>query len=103
MRNLRVLNKYFVKYRLRLIAGIIIVALSNYFGVLIPQKIRQALDYVNGIEEKTAMLSGQGAAFDSVSDTLFWFGLSILGLVCLKGIFMYYMRQTIIVMSRLIE
>ena len=49
------------------------------------------------------MLSGQGAAFDSVSDALFWFGMSILGLVCLKGIFMYYMRQTIIVMSRLIE
>ncbi|MDC1508419.1 ABC transporter ATP-binding protein/permease [Saprospiraceae bacterium] len=88
---------------MRLIAGIVIVALSNYFGVLIPQKIRQALDYVNGIEDKTAMLSGQGAAFDSVSDALFWFGMSILGLVCLKGIFMYYMRQTIIVMSRLIE
>lgn len=103
MRNLKVLNKYFIKYRLRLIAGIIIVALSNYFGVLIPQKIRQALDYVNGIEDKTEMLTGTGSAFDSVSDALFWFGLSIIGLVCLKGVFMYYMRQTIIVMSRLIE
>lgn len=103
MRNLKVLNKYFVKYRLRLIAGIVIVALSNYFGVLIPQKIRQALDYVNGIDDKAVMLSGKGAAFETVSDALFWFGLSIIGLVCLKGIFMYYMRQTIIVMSRLIE
>lgn len=103
MRNLIVLNKYFVKYRWRLIAGIVIVGLSNYFGVLIPQKIRQALDYVNGIEDKAAMLSGEGAAFDSMSNALFWFGLSIIGLVCLKGIFMYYMRQTIIVMSRLIE
>lgn len=103
MRNLSVLNKYFVKYKWRLIAGIVIVALNNYFGVLIPRKIREALDYVNGIDNKESLISGNEDQLSSISDVLLWFGLAIIGLVILKGIFMYLMRQTIIVMSRLIE
>lgn len=103
MKNLAVLNKYFIKYRWRLLAGIAIVALNNYFGVLIPRKIRQALDYVNGIENMSDEINGVVTNMSEISSVLFWFGAAIIGLVILKGIFMYWMRQTIIVMSRLIE
>lgn len=101
MRNLSVLNKYFKKYRWRLTAGIVIVALNNYFGVLIPREIKKALDYVNGIENKDEIINSNGLS--DISHTLLIFGLVIIGLVIVKGIFMYFMRQTIIVMSRLIE
>lgn len=102
MRNLSVLNKYFKKYRWRLLAGIVIVILNNYFGVLIPQEIKKALDYVNGIEDKDAIVA-QVNGIEAISNKLLWFGLTIIGLVIMKGIFMYFMRQTIIAMSRLIE
>ena len=46
MKHLRYLNKYFYKYRRRLIAGIIFVFVSNYFRILQPQIIREALDLV---------------------------------------------------------
>ena len=46
MKELFVLNKYFVKYKWHFLFGIIFVALSNYFRVLQPQMIREALDLV---------------------------------------------------------
>jgi len=78
---------------------------SNYFGVLIPQQIRKALDYVQGKIElyKTADVSVRGDMYSDFNSALFYFGLTVIGFMLLKGIFMYFMRQTIVVMSRLIE
>lgn len=97
MKELAYLNKYFYKYRWRLIAGILFVAASNYFNVLIPQKIREALDFVQ------AELSSDAVINDKVKEALMIFAATVIGLAILKGIMMYFMRQTIIVMSRLIE
>ncbi len=105
MKNLQHLNKYFYKYRVRFGLGIIFVALSNYFGVLIPQKIREALDFVQDkiIAYKGAEEGMKEVVYSELGDALLTFAAVVIGFSILKGIFMYFMRQTIIVMSRLIE
>ena len=101
MKNLFYLNKFFYKYRIRLALGIVFVALSNYFGVLIPQQIRIALDFVQN-EIQTNKLGDAGIQSELGEKLLLFAGI-VVGFSILKGIFMYFMRQTIIVMSRLIE
>ena len=106
MKNLRVLLKYFIKYKWHLLFGTIFVFLANYFRVLQPQMIREALDAVlqNINQYNTAATPEiKKSIFDSVSHSVMKFSLIVLGLALLMGVFMYLMRQTIIVMSRLIE
>ena len=106
MKELSYLNKYFVKYRWRFLAGILFVALSNYFRVLQPQMIREALDLVVENIGLYRLYSGSGLQddfFAMLGQYLLFFGGLVLLLALMMGIFMYFMRQTIIVMSRLIE
>lgn len=105
MKHLFTLNRYFVKYKWHFILGILFVAGSNYFGILIPQKIREALDLVNNEISlfKQSSAGDPQLKYDELNRTLMYFGLVITGFVTLKGLLMFFMRQTIIVMSRLIE
>ena len=104
MKNLQYLNKFFIQYKWRLLLGIVFVSLSNYFGILIPQKIRQALDFVQvQVEQNKSGFETATGIPDELSYTLFIFGVTVIGFMILKGIFMFLMRQTIIVTSRLIE
>lgn len=86
--------------------GIVFVALSNYFRVLQPQMIRYALDLVIeniGLYKLTEGYTSQTVLFAQLGKILLFFGGLVLILALLMGIFMYFMRQTIIVMSRLVE
>lgn len=106
MKHLSYLHKFFYRYRWRFLLGIIFVALSNYFRVLQPQMIRQALDLVIenvGMYKTLEGFDNQAAMYAVVGKTLVFFGVLVLILALTMGIFMYFMRQTIIVMSRLIE
>ncbi len=103
MKELYYLNKYFIKYKWHLLLGILFVGLSNYFQVLVPQVIRNALNFV--VEKIKESESGPAeASFGQMygGDILMFAGI-VIGLSLLVGIFMYFMRKTIIVMSRLIE
>ncbi|MCB9274445.1 MAG: ABC transporter ATP-binding protein [Lewinellaceae bacterium] len=106
MKELSYLNKFFLRYRGRFLLGIIFVSLSNYFRVLQPQMIREALDLVVENIGLFGMFQGfalQPELFKVLGKSLLYFGLLVLVLALLMGVFMYLMRQTIIVMSRLIE
>ncbi|MEL6864076.1 MAG: ABC transporter ATP-binding protein [Bacteroidota bacterium] len=106
MKELKTINKYFYRYRWRFLLGIIFVSFSNYFRVLQPQMIRQALDLVVENIEMYKLYDGfasQQSLFLILGKTLMSFGVIVLILALLMGVFMYFMRQTIIVMSRLIE
>jgi len=86
--------------------GIVFVIVSNYFRVLQPQVIREAMDMVvNKISEFTGLEDGmiKDSMMSRVGWDLAYFGLLTLVYALLMGVFMYFMRQTIIVMSRLIE
>ena len=95
MKSLQYLNKYFVKYKWHFLLGIIFTIISNYFGVQMPLYVKTTVNNLMGTTE-----------VNSVNDAL-WLSLQIGGIYILlsigKGFFLFLMRQTIIVMSRLIE
>lgn len=106
MNHLYVLNHFFWKYRWHFLGGIFFVSLSNYFRVLQPQAIREALDLViNNVSLYRNFDSSklQISLKTILGKQLLFFGLFVLLFAGLMGLFMYFMRQTIIVMSRLIE
>lgn len=106
MKHLAFLNKYFWQHRRLLLLGIVFVFVSNYFRVLQPQAIREALDLVVDNLQLYRLYKGtplQQAFFSMLGGQLLYFGVMVLLLAFAMGIFMYYMRQTIIRMSRLIE
>ncbi|MEL6942568.1 MAG: ABC transporter transmembrane domain-containing protein, partial [Bacteroidota bacterium] len=106
MKHLKFLNQYFLKYKKLFALGFVFVVFSNYFRVLQPQMIRQAFDLVVENIGYYRQLEGfelQEVLFGFIGKTLLFFGLLVVGLAIMMGIFMYFMRQTIIVMSRLIE
>ncbi len=119
MKQLKALNKYFWKYRIRLGIGIVFVFLSNYFNVLSPQVTGFIIDYV----QRSLKMAGYRAPakqpdYDALVDKFIYnveghdfsvgkvvalCGITILIIALLRGFFLFLMRQTIIVMSRHIE
>lgn len=106
MKELRYLNKYLLKYKKLLLWGLLWVLVSNAFQILPAQMVRHALDSVVSNVKIYQTLQGTDAApsFLTIFDKgiLFFAGLIIL-MALLRGIFLYFVRQTLIVMSRLIE
>lgn len=106
MKHLFTLNKYFLKYKGRFLLGIFFVTVSNIFGIVPAQLVRNALDLVGENVQTYKMLNGfkiQEDFYSSLTVNIAVFIALILGMTLLKGIFMFFMRQTIIVMSRHIE
>ncbi|SDW76912.1 ATP-binding cassette, subfamily B [Lutibacter oricola] len=97
MKALKYLNKYFSKYKYRLILGIIITVCSKILALQVPQIIRNSVntaeDYSKGLITDIAVVKA-----DLLNNILL-----IVGVALLSGFFTFLMRQTIIVMSRLIE
>ena len=133
MRSLLTLNHYFAKYGWHLVLGTLFIALSNLFAVYAPQVVREAIDLISeGVRQRELPVEQRHLAVPAMLDlwvgwtgidmesrlleltdgssigrTVVWLAglLAILYLVfaLLKGFFMFLMRQTIIVVSRLIE
>ena len=96
MKNLGSLNKYFVKYKWRLLLGLLFVAVSGKFAVMPGNVIRDILDNVQ-------QMMAKNTPHETIISLVVKGGLTLLGLALLRGLFMFMMRQTIIVMSRHIE
>lgn len=106
MKHLSRLNKYFLKYKWWIIPGSIFVVISNIFGVVPAQVIGYAVDLITENIQVYSLFNGfnrQQIIYDIFSQTLLFFGLLIIGLYLLRGLFLFFMRQTIILMSRHIE
>lgn len=104
MKDLFVLNKYLLRYKGRLIIGTICVVLSNYFKALVPLEIGEALDFIVNKVQNLKEQGNQSADFSAdMGGDLFTFGMTVLFYAVIMGVFMYFMRQTIIYNSRLIE
>lgn len=97
MSALKYLNKYFYKYRYRLIAGIFITIVSRIFSLVTPRLVGDSLSVVeNYIKQNSGNLA-------EVKHELLINILLIIGATLVSGVFTFLMRQLIIVMSRLIE
>lgn len=105
MQALKYLNKFFWKYRVRFLLGIFFVTVSNIFAIYPAQVVRKALDEVVHTVEASQATGAVASSevIQTVAYNALMFALLIIGLTIVKGIFMFFMRQTLIVMSRLIE
>ncbi|WP_164110849.1 MULTISPECIES: ABC transporter ATP-binding protein [Sphingobacterium] len=106
MKELSYLNKYFFKYKWRLIPGVIFVIISNYFGILPAKVIREAFDLVKENIDLYRLYDGferQDLIYQVFGSSLLFFGLVVLILALLRGVFLFLMRQSIILISRHIE
>ena len=117
MKHLAALGPYFWKYRRRFLLGMLFIVVSNYFAVLAPQVTGFIIDMVQlqlrgespaqALQERDPLVSGvmrnilqQHYSFGNLVALC---GLMLLVLALLRGLFMFLMRQTVIVMSRHIE
>ncbi len=101
MKSLRYINKYLFKYRFRLLLGVLFVGISNYFAVRAITISGGAIDIVKDYIAKGNQQSAADKALllHSLRDEFF---LIILWAI-ISGVFLFLTRQTIIVLSRLIE
>ena len=106
MRALFALNPYLWRYRRHLLWGILFIVLSNLFAVYPAQIVRGAINMVGDVLRFYLQFEGFGLAEDIrtlLIDSVFLFGALVMGMALLRGLFLFLTRQTIIVMSRLIE
>ncbi|MGJ1367538.1 ABC transporter ATP-binding protein [Sphingobacterium spiritivorum] len=106
MKEIAYLNKYFYKYRWKLIPGTLFVIISNYFGILPAKVIRVAFDLVKENIDLFRLYEGfdrQEIVYQVFGSSLLFFGCIVLILAILRGIFLFMMRQTLILTSRHIE
>lgn len=106
MKALKYLNQYLWKYKWYLILGTVFTIISNLFGIIPAQLVRYALDLVVETLDIYYLFGGsalQSKMYDIFAFSILLYGLLILAMALLKGIFLFLVRQTIIVMSRHIE
>lgn len=88
MKNLLTLKKYFIKYKTKLLWGMLFILISNAMTVYLPILLK---DSINEIQK------------NATSSVLLNYALLIVGTSIVAGVFRYLIRQTIIVVSREIE
>lgn len=96
MKSLFYLNKFLWKYRVLLSLGFSFVFIANIFALYPAEFVRKAFDNILNAIQK-----------DNINNAIYIliikYSLLIVVFAMLKGVFMYFMRQTIIVVSRKIE
>ena len=96
MKSLRYLNKYLIKYKWLLIWGTVFVSLSNLFYVFMPIIAKESLDEIIALAKNK-----------DIERNLWLLAFQIAGIYMLfaaiKGVFLFFTRQTIIKASRFIE
>lgn len=96
MKALKHLNKYFYKYRYRLLIGVIITVVAKIFALFTPRLIGKAINILESyIENETTLEAAKSELITTV--------LLIIGAAIVAGLFTFLMRQTIINVSRYIE
>ena len=106
MKELSYLNKYLFKYKRRLSLGLLFIIISNVLAIIPAQIVRRA---INLVEENIALyrifegFTLQETIYAVFGGSILIYGVAILVLALLRGFFTFLTRQTIIVVSRLIE
>ncbi len=106
MKALRAVNKYFIKYKWLLLLGVIFVITSNIFGLYTPEYIRYSIDIISDNLTTYHLADGFSNQQKFTSHFFYYilfFASIILITSLIKGLLMFFMRQTIIVMSRKVE
>jgi ATP-binding cassette subfamily B multidrug efflux pump len=106
MKHLAYLNKFLLKYKYYLLLGFLFTFISNIFGILPAQLVRHALEMVKSNIDLYFLFEHSNLQEQLYGDFI-WkisiFGILILLMAIVKGVFLFAVRQTLIVMSRHIE
>jgi len=107
MKELSHLNKYLLRYKWHLFWGLVFVIISNLFQIVPAQMVRRSIDLVtDNIHVYRAFGEGteaQQGFFNLFTQGILMYAILILVMALLRGLFLYFVRQTLIVMSRRIE
>ncbi len=96
MKELQFLNKYFIKYRFRIILGILITIASKIFALFTPQLIGKSITLIS--DQIKAPVDTEVFRYEMSLNILY-----IIGAAIATGLFTFLMRQTIINVSRYVE
>ena len=96
MKELQYLNKYIIKYRFRIILGVLITVFSKIFALFTPQLIGKSITLIS--DQITNPNSTEIFRYEISLNILYIFGAAIA-----TGIFTFLVRQTIINVSRYVE
>ncbi|MCU7493711.1 MAG: ABC transporter ATP-binding protein [Ignavibacteria bacterium] len=88
MKSLLALKKYFIRYKVKLLLGVLFILLSNLGTVYVPLFLK---DSINALQKSVEY------------SVLVRYGLLIIATSFLSGVFRFLIRETIIVVSREIE
>jgi ATP-binding cassette subfamily B protein len=106
MSDLKRLNPYFKQYRYLIWPGLIFCVISAVLSVIVPMQVRYAVDAIPRMVAHYELFKGTPAVnivYGEAMWGLFVFGMVILVISTLSGLFLFLMRQTLIVASRHIE
>jgi len=102
MKALKHINKYFLKYKWRFLLGFFFVIISNFFAIYPAKLTGNIINQVKETIEQNVSKSPE-EKLEILKGPFMYYFIAVVAYFLLKGIFLFLMRQTIIVMSRLIE
>ena len=97
MKELKYLNKFFFKYRNRIVIGVLITIIARIFALVAPNLIGDSITLI----EKYFLL--EEISRENLEKNLLNNILLIVGSALTAAVFTFLMRQTLINMSRFIE
>jgi len=105
-RALAAVNPHIFRYKWHFLGGVLFVILSTLLTIFPAQLVRYSFDLVNEGVDLYHLYAGtqaQAGVYQLFGRNVLFYGMLIIALALLRGIFLFFMRQTLIVMSRLIE
>ncbi|MDA7602682.1 ABC transporter ATP-binding protein/permease [Flavobacteriaceae bacterium] len=97
MKELKRLNNFLLKYKGRLVLGLIITVVSRVFSLVTPRLVGDSMTSIENY------LNVQSVTPDELKEVLLMNIIFIIGASLISGFFTFLMRQTIINVSRFIE
>lgn len=97
MKELQYLNKYFIKYKFQFLLGLSITIVAQIFSLFTPQLIANS---INSVQD---FLKQDNASTDTIKNILLYNLFLIIATTLIRGVLTFFMRQTLIVMSRNVE
>ncbi len=106
MKELSYLNKYLLKYKYHLLLGLVFVVISNIFQIIPASVVRYAINLITdniAVYNSFQELAVQETIYTVFTVNILIYAGLILVMALMRGLFLFMVRQTIIVMSRLVE
>ncbi|MFD0963814.1 ABC transporter ATP-binding protein [Pseudofulvibacter geojedonensis] len=97
MKELKYLNRYFLKHKYRLFIGLLITVIARIFLVFTPKFLGDAIAIIE------TYIETESNDIATLKNELLYYIMLIIGVSLIGAFFTFLMRQTLIVMSRLIE